>query len=800
MEDDSDYEDPFGLEKGYRGLMSKSLEELAVYHQPENGEEEEEGGNYEEEEDEDDEEEDVVPVDEDDEDEDDVMDMLQDAKDDDDDEEEDDDEEDGDDPPVSDVVRSRIRGSKMRYDANAKGDSIVATIISMPIRSEGKKKKETAKKTGDSGGGDVRYRSVKVVIVTNKDDPEAAYLQTMQNKRSAIEELEIARVPREKRSDVMLRYECEIKGIACTGIRELLLQRLKKHDAGEKVITAAQISKRITFDEVRASWDALMGNGTTGRVEIRPGEQQRYKYSGNTLKDLSHDVIRHNLLPYLTHPGDLVSMMRVCRYLHNDARAIALERSIALFGRPNATVMELSCYSHLFSLNHNTGSKFSDAVVGALSLTGENKMIGRGIRPEGETGIQLRVRIVKQAISAAIVQHGSIEGLAAKRYRRAAVADLRRGEDRFLLETAGDRIKNLNAALAKGGSAPAHIFDETYIPKPPERAQTNKRKDPLHFTIAGQFLMTLSSDATKQRRNWCAKAVDHVVRLQPKTPLPLIKKHPWNKFVGLLAKTVEEVVLHRGIENKTNTTQGKRTLRRLEIFMLVIFNFPTVDFNYSPDSLSYLYMSCHRSSGITKKMSPDQVTATIQWICSNTSLPQRFNPRGIRPTHTGFVMFYDDVSPPLFAHVPIHSVSETDKCVYVDEIDKELGASGRITGNITELQSADGWKIGANQNRLAFVINAHTIDSFYVLYVPGIGSKTRKLYPDPGAWSGNEDEVAAASAKIKQTPWPSKVVALSKETKKTLAATKKKEKEEKKEASEARREKAKNTRAKKRTK
>lgn len=153
--------------------------------------------------------------------------------------------------------------------------------------------------------------------------------------------------PRDERDDKLLRWECEVKGIASEGIRAILLQRLAGHDQGQRVLMAGHMNQakaaRIDPEEARESSLAQkaqvirqLGNGR--------GE--------DGFLALPHDMIRHALLPYVDL-FSLVCLARTCKYLTNDVTQELWKRARLIFGKDGGTPKAIGVFMAM-STNYHT--------------------------------------------------------------------------------------------------------------------------------------------------------------------------------------------------------------------------------------------------------------------------------------------------------------------------------------------------------------------------------------------------------------------------------------------------------------
>jgi hypothetical protein len=158
----------------------------------------------------------------------------------------------------------------------------------------------------------------------NRDTPEE-YKKKLDARNTLIlreKERLLAEVtaPREDRSDKLLKWECEIKGIAREGIRPILLQRLANHDAGLAVMTSRH-ERVIAASEINAK-QAVAANKERDSIILRLGNGK----GSEGLMALPHDLIRGKLLPLLS-VFDLVCLARTCKYLCKGKRFLCFKNA-----------------------------------------------------------------------------------------------------------------------------------------------------------------------------------------------------------------------------------------------------------------------------------------------------------------------------------------------------------------------------------------------------------------------------------------------------------------------------------------
>lgn len=353
------------------------------------------------------------------------------------------------------------------------------------------KKKEQAK-----------LRSIALASLVKRQRPESgeedevAYdRDVLAAKCKIVATLEEEGVPRSNRTDPMLRYECENKGLDNTGVRLILLDRLARHDRGDAVMTAS-LTKRVRLEAADISPQIETHRVTPMSATGAMG-----------LLGIPHPVIRAHIFSRVRNVETLFAVARSCKYLCKDALFVLVQRVRPLFNNMEG-VTPLAYSFHLYAEKHNLTTT---ALCNTLRLQPDKlKAVGYGFG-ESERGYPN----YRKAVCCAISTWGSIEGIKAEKDRLAERAEHKRQEAAVIRSTAWQRITALNTAFREKFGLPPLIVEQLSDLTFPEDTER------VTMTMAG-YLVAHYVDTNSH--SWLDSISGHVFKMVPTTMLRSLKK------------------------------------------------------------------------------------------------------------------------------------------------------------------------------------------------------------------------------------------------------------------------------------
>ena len=417
-------------------------------------------------------------------------------------------------------------------------------------------------------------------------------------RRQAVKELDDEGVLREERADLMLRYECEVKGIASTGVRVLLLERLEKHGRGEEVMqTGHTLAKNV-----------IRPDKVTHFTPAHQTNRRALSFELDGICCLPHDLIRM-ILPFVDNTS-LFVLAHACKYLNEDVMPYLRARAIKEIGHTNATPLALSCYLYYrcyYSIQY--GTFFHKHLAKELGTPGASK---RSTWHNGGT-TQKQVSLYPEvdckrglAARATICQcintYGTVEGWLKTRQMKLEKRDLRTEELKVLARDAPGRLKILQAEITRRLNLPP-LFKESANLRQTDRG----RKFTLDLTLAGKMLLYGGSRA-KYDKSWLAKATDHVFKCVPVQTDTVIEAFSFM----LSRKHVIDIVKRVG-KYATAKTRQTKVIAYSNIFF--------------PDVFSAWHTDEFELHGGYKCTSND-LDNIYKWICSDDApdVPSQRNP------------------------------------------------------------------------------------------------------------------------------------------------------------------------------
>lgn len=347
--------------------------------------------------------------------------------------------------------------------------------------------------------------------------------------------------PRDERDDKLLRWECEVKGIASEGIRAILLQRLAGHDQGRNVLMADHMNqtKAARIDAGEARQESL----TQKKQVIR---QLGNGKGEDTFLALPHDMLQNALLPFV-NLFSLVCLARTCKYLTRDATQELWKRARAMFGEKGGTPKAIGalmamCTNYKSVLlvkdmdqryyvetwwHSKTEYEMRDTMkvwCGKLNVRydhqfGTTRAYFLHQRMEAELPFLNRSLISGHdyealTVARCIKKHGTVESALKTAQLRAEKADLLVEERKTLAQSEEARVKALNDYIGFNLFSPGTEIGRERAAKYTHLAGAG-RTPLLNLTPLGELLYAISGSHVVVNAH--KKCTNHVYKGEPKT-------------------------------------------------------------------------------------------------------------------------------------------------------------------------------------------------------------------------------------------------------------------------------------------
>jgi hypothetical protein len=268
----------------------------------------------------------------------------------------------------------------------------------------------------------------------------------------------------QERTKVSLERELELRGLDTKGSREIMIQRLMKHDINPDDCTITRMSMKVV-------------EKVTDVTLFSEHQPQVYGYGSgeDRLLSLPHGIIQRNLLPYFNvlypkHYYALFGLLTSCKYLQEDVLAYLTKEAKRVFGE-GGTPLALSFYfKTVWNMVRRVRtrkekkrgvSKYKFEHVRKLTIAKVQDKLGfsqnwhkKGIHPTQVDAIRQassRGEMVLQGIKLCITVYGSMEGYRNHLEKTKQLKINRENDKKMLLQGAYKRAEDLNNALDKIG-------------------------------------------------------------------------------------------------------------------------------------------------------------------------------------------------------------------------------------------------------------------------------------------------------------------------------------------------------------
>lgn len=324
-------------------------------------------------------------------------------------------------------------------------------------------------------------------------------------------------IPYEQRSTASLERECDARGILSTGKRDILLQRLLRHDVDktDKTVTTASMvvlekTVPVTFFMDPQAPVAFYADAA--------------KIAEFGILALPHDIIRRHLLKFFdeaTEYRSLKSLLLTCKYLHADVTTILLERAKQRFG-PGGTLQALGALDFICNSRTNLDFMFKDTFFFSGAMQSTFDVRGCMISTTwDDSPLIVGMRILR----ACITKYGSIEGFRAHKAKQKQLAINKQLDQQVLNAGRQERFNNLISALEKRG-----------YPQLFELVETDPDRKRSHCLISVNSYGDYQQDSYQEfhqqvygQDHWkkaFAKTCSHVQRANPETLKAVLKYWP----------------------------------------------------------------------------------------------------------------------------------------------------------------------------------------------------------------------------------------------------------------------------------
>jgi hypothetical protein len=251
--------------------------------------------------------------------------------------------------------------------------------------------------------------------------------------------------PYDKRSTASLERECDARCLDSSGIRDILIQRLLRHDVDKT-------DKTVTTKSM-----LVLEKTTPVTFFIDPQAPHAWYADADAIAKvgllaLPHDIIRRCILKFLDECSDyhvFRSLMATCKFLHADVTLVLLERSQHRFGA-GGTLQALSALNYIAESRRNAYNRYRHICDFAAVMEqdfgfewGENA-IGYNIE---ESPWTVGTKILKACIS----KYGSIEGFRKHKAKIIQLATNKQVDELVVIRGRRDRYINLMKALEERG-------------------------------------------------------------------------------------------------------------------------------------------------------------------------------------------------------------------------------------------------------------------------------------------------------------------------------------------------------------
>lgn len=335
-------------------------------------------------------------------------------------------------------------------------------------------------------------------------------------------------IPYEKRSTASLQRACYAKGIDAKGVRDVLVQRLLRHDLDEHDVTVTT-NDMLFFHKVAPP-----------TVFVNP-QAQCYPYAATEqieaarrdmgiLMVLPHDIIR-NCLKFLDEIDDyqsFMSFMMTCKYVHADVTAVLSDRATSLFG-PGGSLKALSALNYITTyswgpLIFSEGRPLNDIFQfhwRMMHVFGLQQWCDsvEDIIPcsLSDTPKTLGLQIVKKCVS----KYGSIEGLCDYRFKQKRLSANKQLDEDIVYQGRKDRFDKFTEALTNLGYP--KMFDFVQVEKSSRGPVLS-----LSAKIMEALAQSLSPEKHKAFLKLWKKCNKHIRKAEPLTLRAVMKW--WKDF------------------------------------------------------------------------------------------------------------------------------------------------------------------------------------------------------------------------------------------------------------------------------
>ena len=363
------------------------------------------------------------------------------------------------------------------------------------------------------------FRENEKVLSSNHEEVNANYQMALKNYYAQLQAWakeavkDDQNIPYGKRSTASLERECAARSLDTSGTRDVLTQRLLRHDTNKK-------DKSVTTSEMM-----LLEKTSNVTVFIDP-QANNYVYANakaisNSLKEggigillvLPHDVIRM-ILKHFDECFDyksLRSLMMTCKFIHADVTKFLIQRSQALFG-PGGNLRALSALNRIQNMHVDMrGIMPFSTLMGTMAHRFEVPHCNLGA-----TDLINSYTVGVKVLRACISKYGSIEGLGEHNRKAKQVLVNKRLDESIVVSGRRDRFDNLMKALSALGYPELFVFVQT-IPEYRGKCLLDAKNHPINFW---------EKDWAKRFAKCCA----HVKKAQPATLEAVLKG--WPKFEG----------------------------------------------------------------------------------------------------------------------------------------------------------------------------------------------------------------------------------------------------------------------------